>query len=47
MGTSGLLVFALLVSKLAPRHRTSIVLMGATVAWRTVSMLTWHVRKRV
>jgi hypothetical protein len=46
MGSIGLLVFALLVWQLAPRHTTWIVLMGATAAWLTVSMLTWHVRKR-
>jgi len=47
MGSIGLLIFAFLVWQLAPCHRTLIVLMGATVAWLTVSMLTWHVRKRV
>ena len=47
MGSIGLLVFAFLVWRLAPCHMTLIVLIGGTVAWLTVSMLTWHVRKRV
>jgi hypothetical protein len=47
MGSVGLLVFALIVSQFAPRYRTGMVLMGGTVAWLTVSVLIWHVRKRV
>jgi hypothetical protein len=47
IGSVGLLVFALVVWQFAPRHSTWIVLMGATVAWLTVSVLIWHVRKRV
>ncbi len=47
MGSIGLLVFAFLVWQLAPCHSTLIVLIGATVAWLTVSILTWHLRKRL
>jgi len=47
MGSVGLLVFALIVWQFAPSYSTSIVLMGATVAWLTVSVLIWYVRKRV
>jgi len=46
MGSVGLLVFALLVWQLVPRHSTWTVLIGATVAWLTCSVLIWHVRKR-
>ena len=46
MGSSGLLVFALLVWQLIPRHSTWMVLMAATAAWLTVSVLIWHVRKQ-
>ena len=47
MGSVGLLVFALIVWQFATRYRTGMVLMGGTVAWLTVSVLMWHVRKRV
>ena len=47
MGSIGLLAFALLVWQFLPRHSTWMVLMAATAAWLTVSMLTWRVRKRV
>jgi uncharacterized protein DUF3147 len=47
MGSVGLLVFALIVWQFAPRCRTGMVLTGGTVAWLTVSVLIWHVRKRV
>jgi uncharacterized protein DUF3147 len=47
MGSVGLLVFALIVWQFAPRYRTGLVLMGGTIAWLTVSVLIWHVRKRV
>jgi len=47
MGSLGLLVFALLVWQFLPRHSTWTVLTGATVAWLTVSVLIWYVRKRV
>jgi len=47
IGSVGLLVFASIVWQFAPRHSTWIVLMGATITWLTVSVLMWHVRKRV
>jgi hypothetical protein len=47
MGSIGLLVFALLVWQLVPRHGTWMVLMASTAAWLTVSVLIWHVRKQV
>ena len=47
MGSLGLLVFALLVWKFMPSHKPWLVLNGATLAWLTVSVLTWYVRKRV
>ena len=47
MGSVGLLVFALIVWQFAPRYSTWMGLMGATVAWLTVSVLIWHVRKQV
>lgn len=46
MGSIGLWVFALLVWQFLPRHSTWIVLMAATAAWLTVSVLIWHIRKR-
>ncbi len=47
MGSIGLLVFALLVWRLLPDHRSGIVLPGASLAWLAVSVLTWKIRKWV
>jgi hypothetical protein len=47
MGSVGLSVFALIVWQFAHRYRTWMVLMGATLAWLMVSVLIWHVRRRV
>ena len=47
MGSLGLLVFASMVWQFAARYSAWIVLMGATVAWLTVSVLIWYVRKQV
>ena len=47
MASVGLLVFALVVWQSAPRYSTWMVLIGATGAWLSVSVLIWHVRKRV
>ena len=47
MGSIGLSVFALLVWQFLPRHSAWTVLTGATIAWLTVSVLIWYVRKRV
>jgi len=46
IGSLGLLVFAVLVWQFIARHGTGVVLAGATLAWLTVSVLVWHVRKR-
>ncbi|MGA2920497.1 MAG: DUF3147 family protein [Candidatus Sulfotelmatobacter sp.] len=45
MGGIGLLVFALLFWQFAPRHHPCAVLTCAAVAWFTVSVLIWQVRK--
>jgi len=47
MGSVGLFVFALIVWQFAPHYSTWTVLIGASLAWLTVSVLIWHVRKRV
>lgn len=47
IGSFGLLVFALVFWQSAPRYSTWMVLLGATVAWLSVSLLIWHIRKRV
>ena len=47
MGSVGLSVFALIVWQFAHRYSTWMVLMGATLAWLMVSVLIWHVRRRV
>jgi hypothetical protein len=47
MGSVGLFVFALLVWRLLPNHRSWIVLTGASLAWLAVSVLIWGIRKRV
>lgn len=46
MGSLGLLVFAVLVWKLMPGHKTWLVLAAATLSWLTVSVLIWYLRKR-
>ena len=46
MGSIGLFVFALLVWQFTPRHSTWMVLMSASVAWLTISVLIWCIRKR-
>ena len=47
IGSMGLFVFAFLVWQFAPRYSAWMVLTGATVAWLVISVLIWHVRKRV
>lgn len=47
MGSAGLLVFALIVWQFTPHYSTWLVLMSATLAWLTVSVLIWHIRKQV
>jgi hypothetical protein len=46
MGSLGLVVFAIIVWRFLPGHRTWIVLSAATLAWAAVSMLAWQIRKR-
>jgi Protein of unknown function (DUF3147) len=46
MGSVGLLVFAVLVWRFLPHHLTWMVLVGASVAWLLVSVLTWQIRKK-
>jgi len=47
MGSLGLIVFALVVWKLVPRHSHWMVLITATTAWFAVSVLVWKIRKAV
>ena len=46
MGSVGLMVFASLVWQFTPRYSAWTVLIGATLAWLTTSVLIWHVRRR-
>ena len=45
MGSIGLLVFALVVSKFIATDRAWIVLGGATAVWLGVSIAVWQIRK--
>lgn len=47
MGSIGLFVFALLVWQFLPAYSAGMVLTGATAAWLAVSVMIWHIRKRV
>lgn len=47
IGSVGLFVFALIVWQFAPHYSTWTVLIGASLAWLTVSVLIWHVRKQI
>jgi len=46
MGSIGLLVFALVVWHFVPSHAAWMVLTAATIAWLTVSVSLWLIRKR-
>jgi hypothetical protein len=46
MGSIGLLVFALIVWHFVPSHAAWMVLTAATIAWLTVSVSLWLIRKR-
>ena len=46
IGSIGLFVFALLVWQFIPRASAWAVLAGSTLAWLTVSVLVWQLRKR-
>ena len=47
IGSLALLVFALLVNRFLPAHSAWLVLTGSTALWLAVSLLLWHVRKRM
>jgi hypothetical protein len=47
IGSLGLFCFALLIWKFMPSHKPWFVLTSATVAWLTVSVMIWHIRKRM
>ena len=47
MGSVGLFVFALTVTKFIEHHNAWLVLAAATVVWMSVSVLVWHIRKRM
>lgn len=47
MGSIGLFVFAVLVWQFLPAHNAGMVLPGATAVWLAVSVMIWHIRKRV
>lgn len=47
LGGIGLLSFALLAQKLLPSHSPWLALTIATATWSVVSLLSWHVRKRL
>src|SRR5438270_2707159 len=46
IGSSGLLLFALMVCWLLPAHSAWLVLTGATVCWLAASVTIWLLRKR-
>lgn len=45
MGSLGLLLFALLISRLVIDYTPWVVMLGATLAWMAASVLLWHIRK--
>jgi hypothetical protein len=45
IGSLGLIVFAVLVWQILPKHPAVAVLPGATAGWLAVSVLFWQVRK--
>jgi uncharacterized protein DUF3147 len=47
IGSIGLLVFALLVSRLMTGHSSWLTLSVATASWLAVSLLIWHIRQRL
>ena len=47
MGSVGLLLFALLVWQFLPHHAPWLVLTSATLAWLTISVMIWQIRKRI
>jgi Protein of unknown function (DUF3147) len=47
IGSFGLILFAIIVWELVRNHGAFRVLLLATIAWLTLSVLAWQVRKRV
>jgi hypothetical protein len=45
MGTLGLIAFAMLVWRFLPSHSSLTILPGAGVAWLSISVLAWWIRK--
>ncbi len=46
IGSIGLVAFAAVTWKLLPDDSVWLVLLGATLAWLSISVLFWHLRKR-
>jgi hypothetical protein len=46
IGSIGLVAFAAVTWKLLPHDSVWLVLLGATLAWLSISALFWHLRKR-
>src|SRR5215472_592329 len=44
MGSIGLMVFALLISRFITDYKTWVVMLAATLAWMATSILLWHIR---
>ena len=47
MGSAGLFVFALIVEECIPSYTPWLVIAAATLAWISVSVLIWDIRKRM
>lgn len=45
MGSIGLVVFALLISRFLAEYKPWIVMLGAILAWMATSIFLWHLRK--
>ena len=45
MGSIGLVVFALLISRFLTEYKSWIVMLGAILAWMATSIFLWHLRK--
>jgi Protein of unknown function (DUF3147) len=47
IGSIGLLAFALLMAELVARFNPWLALVSATLLWMALSVLIWHIRKRI
>jgi Protein of unknown function (DUF3147) len=45
LGAAGLLCFGLVAWQLLPEHNAVLVLIAGTIAWITISILLWRIRK--